>query len=86
VNYASVIGFYVPPAEYPANSRSLSFVYPGAPDWHCGVFIQGNGYFFSVAVKIEFCAEKYLKYTAYARPEIDAATAEKGRFRMKTVY
>jgi hypothetical protein len=37
-------------------------------------------------VKIEFCAEKYLKYTAYARPEIDAATAEKGRFRMKTVY
>ncbi len=50
------------------------------------LFLDGKRAILRRGKKIKGLCEGVYRYVAQARPQIGAATAEKGRFRMKTNY
>ena len=46
----------------------------------------GNRQFWANSRKSRDCAEAYAMYAAQVIPQIDAEIAQKGHFRMKTIY
>jgi hypothetical protein len=59
-------------------------VQPETPLEKIACFQFGNEEFFVLARKARGCAESYRWYVAQASPKIDAARAEKDRYRIET--